>query len=157
MYRYVFSLSLSLWLACWAVAFAVLLAATAAIAAPETGPQGDWLTANRGGVVEIESCGAALCGRIVGIDRAPAEPMPTDVHGQSQCGLTIISGEKPDGPGTWLGEITDPRDGNSYQAKLWVDGRGNLRLRAFIGVPALGATQVWHRFAGHLDAACRFA
>jgi uncharacterized protein (DUF2147 family) len=121
---------------------------------PAASPLGTWLTANGHGVVSIEPCGGALCGRIVGIDRAPGEPMPTDVHGQPQCGLTIITNEKPETADSWLGEVTDPRDGNTYRAKLWVDERGNLRLRGYIGIPELGATQVWHRFNGHLTTDC---
>jgi uncharacterized protein (DUF2147 family) len=127
------------------------------LAAETTNPTGYWLTANGHGVVEIAQCGDALCGRIVGIDRGSAEPMPTDVHGDSQCGLTIIENEKPNADGTWLGKVIDPRDGIAWQAKLWLDDRGDLRLRGFIGVPALGATQVWHRFTGHLARECRLA
>jgi len=117
-------------------------------------PLGNWSTENGHGVISIAQCGDALCGWIVGIDRKATEPMPTDVHGQSQCGLNIISNERPEADGTWLGEITDPRDGGTYQAKLWVDGDGNLRLRGFIGIPQLGATQIWHPFTGHLTAGC---
>ena len=140
-----------------AVALTVGLLSLTAYATTEAGPQGDWLTENGRGVVQIERCGDALCGRIVGIDTGPAQSMPTDAAGHPQCGLTIISGEKPDDAGTWLGKITDPRDGDSYQAKLWVDPRGELRMRVFIGIPALGATQVWHRFTGRLSGDCRFA
>ena len=144
---------------CAAVVAIVLLAAPASAtpATPEAGPQGQWLTANGGGVIQIAPCGDSLCGRIVGLDLGPSEAVPTDVHGQSQCGLTIIANEKPDGDGTWLGEITDPRDGGTYRARLSVDGQGDLRLRVFIGIPVLGATQVWHRFTGQLAPACRIA
>jgi uncharacterized protein (DUF2147 family) len=98
--------------------------------------------------------GAAL---IVGIDRKATEPMPTDVEGHSQCGLTIITNERSQPDGTWLGLITDPRDGGVYRAKLWLDEQGNLRLRGFIGIPALGSTQTWHRFSGRLTDACGLA
>ena len=128
-----------------------------ASATPTTSPAGTWLTANGHGVIAIAQCGDALCGRIVGIDREPTEPMPTDVHGRSQCGLTIITNERPTGDGTWLGEITDPRDGSTYQAKLWLDEDGNLRLRGFIGIPMLGSTQIWRKFTGHLTADCALA
>jgi uncharacterized protein (DUF2147 family) len=136
---------------------AIGLAASSASAAPEGSPLGTWFTANGHGVVAIDRCGDALCGRIVGIERKPAEPMPTDVDGRPQCGLTIITNERPQVDGTWLGQVTDPRDGGVYQAKLWLDAQGNLRLRGFIGIPALGATQTWHRFNGHLTAACVLA
>ena len=138
-----------------ALAFGLMV--SAASATPVNSPVGSWLTANGHGVVAIAQCGDALCGRIVGIDREPTEPMPTDVHGRSQCGLTIITNERPTGDGTWLGEITDPRDGSTYQAKLWLDEDGNLRLRGFIGIPMLGSTQIWRKFTGHLTAECALA
>ena len=124
---------------------------------PMATPAGTWSTADGHGVVAIEPCGDAFCGRIVGIDRAPTEPMPTDVRGRSQCGLTIIKKEKPKADGTWVGVVTDPRDGATYDAMLWVDASGDLHLRGYIGIPALGATQTWRRFTGHLTAECGFA
>jgi len=139
------------------VMFAIGLSAPPALAASAGSPVGAWSTANGHGVVAITQCGDVLCGRIVGIDRAATEPMPTDVLGRPQCGLTIITNQKPQADGSWLGEITDPRDGGTYQAKLWVDDGGSLHLRGFIGIPQLGATQIWHRFTGRLAAECRLA
>ena len=118
-------------------------------------PVGTWTTANGHGVVDIEQCGDALCGRIVGIDRLAGDPMPTDVLGRPQCGLTIITNQKAKVDGKWWGQITDPRDGGTYQAMIWVDQGGDLNLRGFIGIPQLGATQIWHKFTGHLTNECR--
>jgi len=127
-------------------------------AAVQTGsPVGTWTTANGHGVVEIARCGDSLCGRIVGIDRSASEPMPTDVLGRPQCGLTIITNQRPRTDGTWRGEITDPRDGGTYQAIIWVNKGGDLNLRGFIGIPQLGATQIWHKFTGRLTYECRLA
>ena len=78
-------------LACCVAMLTLELSVLSASATPTTSPAGTWLTANGHGVVAIAQCGAALCGRIVGIDREPTEPMPTDVDGHSQCGLTIIT------------------------------------------------------------------
>lgn len=139
---------------CCAAILAMAFVALPASATAADSLLGTWLTASGHGVVAIASCGDALCGRIVGIDRAPGEPMPTDVHGRPQCGLTIITDERPRADNTWLGAVTDPRDGTTYQAKLWVDDGGNLHLRGFIGVPLLGATQIWHRYTGALTADC---
>jgi hypothetical protein len=58
---------------------------------------------------------------------------------------------------TWEGRITDPRDGKTYQAKLWVDATGNLHLRGFIGIPLLGSTQIWQKYNGSLTAECGLA
>ena len=142
---------------CSAAAFAITLIAASVSATPDANPIGMWSTENGHGVIAIVPCGEALCGRIVGIERAPTDPIPTDVNGRSQCGLTIITNEKPRADGTWLGQITDPRDGGTYQAKLWVDESGNLHLRGFIGTPLLGSTQIWRKYNGHLTAECGLA
>jgi uncharacterized protein (DUF2147 family) len=138
-----------------ATMIALALFAAPASATETAGPVGTWATPNGQGVIEIGRCGSALCGWIVGIERGPAEAIPTDAHGRSQCGLAILSDEKPATDGSWLGVVTDPRDGGTYQAKLWLDARGDLKLRGFIGIPQLGSTQTWHRFTGHLTAGCR--
>src|SRR5271165_5966211 len=119
-------------------------------------PVGAWLTEGGHGVIRIEPCPEGLCGAIVGIDRGPDEPMPTDVAGHSQCGLRIITSSADMQSGVSTGHITDPRDGKQYDAQLWVDGMGRLHLRGYIGVPLLGKTQVWKPFTGHFDADCRF-
>ena len=150
-----FRLVRSHWLAGGAALFALVLATATVSAAPSMNLQGYWLTANGHGVVQIARCGNEFCGRIVGIDRTAGEPMPTDAQGRPQCGLTIITTDSIDPAGIWHGEITDPRDGHSYQARLSVGPGGDLRLRVFIGLPELGATQVWHRFTGQLAADCR--
>jgi uncharacterized protein (DUF2147 family) len=83
--------------------------------------------------------------------------MPTDVNGRSQCGLTIITGERPRANGTWLGSVTDPRDGSTYHAELWMGDNGDLHLRGYLGIPLLGATQTWHRYTGGLTPDCGLA
>jgi uncharacterized protein (DUF2147 family) len=138
-------------------AFGLLMLAVPAGASAPPAPLGDWITANGHGVVNIALCGDALCGRIVGIERPPGTEVPTDAQGQPQCGLTIISGETPRPDGTWLGRITDPRDGSNYHAEIWVDGAGRLHVRGFVGIPLLGQTQIWHRFTGRLTPKCRIA
>jgi uncharacterized protein (DUF2147 family) len=125
-------------------------------AAQPSGPLGTWLTPDGDGVVAIEPCGEALCGRIVGVTRAPGEAMPVDVHGAPQCGLTIITDEKPVESGTWLGAVTDPRTGTTYRAKLWIGRDGNLRMRGFLVVPLLGETKTWRPYTGRLNADCAF-
>lgn len=120
-------------------------------------PFGEWTTQDGGGVIAIGWCGTALCGRIVGIKRAPGEQIPNDVHGRSQCGLTIITGGTPSRDGAWLARITDPRDGTQYHAELWVDERDWLHLRGFIGIPLLGRTEIWRPFTGRLTPECGVA
>jgi uncharacterized protein (DUF2147 family) len=136
-----------------ALPIAFLLSA-ADVAAPAI--LGKWLTESGHGVIEIVRCENAVCGSIVGIERTPSEPMPTDVTGRSQCGLTIIRDVTQAANNMWSGKITDPRDGATYNANLWVDNEGRLNLRGYIGIPLLGSTQVWSRFSGRIADNCRF-
>jgi uncharacterized protein (DUF2147 family) len=135
-----------------AIAFAI---GAVAREMPTAAPLGRWATADGSGVIQIGWCGATLCGRIIGIARPPGEPVPTDYQGRSQCGLIIITDQSPTQDGTWLGHVTDPRNGKRYQAELWVDDSGHLKLRGFVGIPLLGKTVTWNRFTGRVTADCR--
>ncbi len=118
---------------------------------------GSWLTQDGRGVVRIEACAQGLCGIIVGIARAPGDPMPIDSTGRPHCGMVIFTGTGARGEGTTTeGRITDPRDGRTYQAQLWRDAANRLHLRGYIGVPQLGVTRVWRPFIGHITTECRF-
>ena len=140
-----------------AIAFGISTSSAAREMPMEASPLGLWTTSNGDGVIEIGWCGESLCGRIVGIKRAPGAPMPTDYQGRSQCGLTIITGERPTQDGNWLGYVTNPRDGKQYQAEIWLDDEGRLKLRGFVGIPLLGRTETWQRFIGHLSGDCGVA
>lgn len=125
-------------------------------AAGQDGPVGRWLTQNKGAVIAIEPCGGMLCGRIVGISLDhPDDPLPTDNEGHSQCGLTIIRGGVPDGEQGWDIQITDPRNGKVYRARMRLDEQRRLRVRGYIGVPLLGHTEVWTPFHAAIGARCR--
>ena len=147
-------------LATWFLLIVVLgfvLFAQLASASVPGDPVGRWLTATNGGVVEIDHCGnTALCGRIVGItvDR-PTGPLPTDVHGRPQCGLTIITGAVPSGPSEWTGRIVNPKDGKVYSAQLLPHAYGHLQLRSYLGLPVFGRTVVWLPFDGRIADQCR--
>ena len=133
-----------------------LSSASAALRGDAGTPVGRWLTEGRDAVIDIESCGDALCGRIVGItlDR-PQAPIPTDHQGRSQCGLDIIQGAVPDGGGAWSARIVDPRDGSVYRATMRLDAQRRLHLRGYIGIPLLGRTQVWTPFERTVPENCR--
>jgi len=77
-------------------------------------PVGNWLTQDGRGVVRTEPCAQGLCGIIVGITRAPGDPMPTDYTGRPQCGLVIFTGAGGAEGVTTDGRITDPRNGRTY-------------------------------------------
>lgn len=141
-----------------ALCLLTLTAALPARAAPHDGgaPVGRWLTEDQGAVIDIGSCGDALCGRIVGITLdQPQDPIPTDYAGRSQCGLSIIQGVVPADDGAWSARIVDPRDGSVYRARLRLDSEHRLHLRGYVGIPLLGHTQVWTPFERSVPENCR--
>jgi uncharacterized protein (DUF2147 family) len=133
---------------------ALLLSIHASHAAPA--PTGLWLTHDRDGVVAVSACGNRLCARLVGffLDR-PDEKTPVDYRGISQCNLMLITDAWQVQPGLWKGHITDPRSGDVWDVELHLDPNGNLALRGFLGIPLLGRTQTWTRYAGTPPADCR--
>lgn len=120
-------------------------------------PLGTWLTATDKAVVRIIRCGHALCGEIAGLARPPGEPMPTDFAGRPQCGQVILHASGPNQSGAWMGRVTDPRDGESFGARLRIDNAGDLHLRGFLGIPLLGRTVIWHPYSGTLGTNCRMS
>jgi uncharacterized protein (DUF2147 family) len=100
---------------------------------------GKWLTESGHGVIEIVRCENAVCGSIVGIDRTPSEPMPTDITGRSQCGLTIPCDVTQAENNARYGNIVDPRDDATYHAKLWIDSEERLNLRGYVGIALLSS------------------
>lgn len=46
----------------------------------------------------------------------------------------------------WIdGEIYDPVHGKYYKSKMWFEKENVLRVRGYIGVPALGRTMTWKK------------
>jgi uncharacterized protein (DUF2147 family) len=121
-------------------------------------PEGDWLTQDRDGVISIARCGAAMCGEISGVSsfRADGSP-PRASNGASECHLRIVRDMVPGDDGRLHGTITDPRDGDVYQAEMWAAADGTLRLRGYILLPLLGQTQTWTRFAGSRSNDCHYS
>ena len=147
------------------VALIVLLAAALAPAvAAQTLPAaaraylGDWTTYNDAGteaqsVVRITEAGGVLRGRIVRILPTAQYPTPQfrcddcvgAYRGQDLRTVPLIEGMAWHGDEFAGGHITDPTNGKRYRGVLKLEGSDRLRVRGFIGVRALGRTQVWRR------------
>lgn len=119
-------------------------------------PVGLWLTQDRGGVVRVQPCGALLCGVIVGLSDWPKTGTKVDIHGRPQCHLTLIDGLRAGDDGRWHGSITNPEDGRTYGADVWVPADGVLRLRGYFGLSIFGVTQLWPAYRGAIREDCHF-
>ncbi len=108
------------------------------------GPVGYWFTEDLGGIVQIQPCGGdILCGTIIGLRDWPASGKRLDWRGNPQCGFALLRNLRPQDDGRWHGTVTNPEDGQTYTAEVWVPEDGILRLRGYIGLPILGSTQRW--------------
>jgi uncharacterized protein (DUF2147 family) len=142
----------------------VLGLTTASITAARPGlaasaePVGKWYAEGGAAVVEIGSCGDALCGRVVWL-RSPLDEDGCELRDKSNpdpslrnrrvVGLQILDGlvaSDQNRAVSWTGgTIYDPVSGNSYRCRLELDGHDRLQLRGYIGIPLIGRTATWTR------------
>jgi uncharacterized protein (DUF2147 family) len=137
-------------------------------------PQGVWLTEGRDAAVAITPCAGddwlLLCGRIVWLQDATDEsgrprrdarnPDPAR-RSRPLCGLVVMGGLRPSGPDSWDGgSVYNPQDGRIYSGDMALLADTTLRVRAYLGVPFFGQTQVWTRAersaAGIVEYNCRY-
>jgi uncharacterized protein (DUF2147 family) len=135
--------------------FLLALLAAAPVGASNPTPVGVWLHANGRIEVEIAPCGDRLCGKLVWFkwpNDAQGRPLvdlknpAPKLRKRPLLGLTILTGLRSAGDGTWEdGTIYNPDDGITYEALMSFAGDGNLRVRAYVMFPFLGETQIWTR------------
>ncbi|KTD30193.1 MULTISPECIES: DUF2147 domain-containing protein [Legionella] len=118
-------------------------------------PVGTWTTIDdktgqKRAIVHISESKGMLTGTIADVfpqpgDTGLCEKCPGQFQGKPVKGLTFVWGLKDKGDGVWDGgQILDPKSGKIYRAKMTLEGN-KLYVRGYIGVSALGRTQVWVR------------
>ena len=131
----------------------LLLAGLALAGAPQQADSvvGQWKTETRGGIVEIQRCGASICGRIVSSDALRTNPNLKDANngnaalrGRPLRGLQILGGFKLQGQGWYGGKIYNAEDGKTYNAEITLAGPNQLKLRGCVFKPFC-KTQTWTR------------
>ena len=116
---------------------------------------GRWMTANNESIVEIYKDNSLYYGRFVWFAdpmNEKGKPLRDDKNpdpakrNRSLMGMTFMFGFDWDGKGKWThGRIYNPQDGRTYSAQLQMKEKNLLGLRGYIGLPALGRTEVWKR------------
>ncbi len=122
-----------------------------------SGVEGLWTTSKGDAVFEIAEKAGVVNGRLVWVkDRAGvAGAKLKDVHNPDPKkrrdflrGQFLMKGFKavPGRPREWSGgTIYDPETGKTYQARLRLKDDATMELRGYIGIPALGRSDVWKR------------
>ena len=138
-----------------ALAVASSLASFVLHAEPAHG--GRWITESGNLEVEIAPCGDALCGTVTrslanrsmragGQEMAPADQRPA-------LGMVILTGLRDGGDDTLRGEIYNRENAKTYSVRLSMDGPQQLLVRAYVGLPLFGKTQIWRRAEANAAAA----
>jgi uncharacterized protein (DUF2147 family) len=71
---------------------------------------------------------------------------PEPQHGHTLQGLDVIWGMKENGDYLNGGQILDPSNGHVYSCELHLLDKGKqLQVKAFVGLPMFGETQIWQR------------
>jgi uncharacterized protein (DUF2147 family) len=117
---------------------------------------GVWTPEERDSEIEIAICeGGKICGRIIslteplneeGTERLDINNKDASLWSRPIMGLELLTGFAADGETKWKGgRIYNPRDGKTYKSTLTLNADGTLKVRGYIGIPALGQTQLWSR------------
>ncbi|PSQ99842.1 MAG: DUF2147 domain-containing protein [Bacteroidetes bacterium QS_9_68_14] len=144
------------------IALLLAFGASGTLAQPAASPVGQWRTIDdesgqARSIVEIYEKDGALRGKVVEILRASDEAQRNS-EGQVICtacegerknqpveGMVILWGLEKDGDEWTGGNIIDPENGNTYSAKMGLDGADRLDVRGYRGVSLFGRTQTWQR------------
>ena len=125
--------------------------ALAGAATPADGVVGMWRTGTRNGVVEIQKCGASICGRLVTSELLRTQPDLKDVKNANTAlrtrplkGLLLLSGFTSDGSAWSGGQIYNADDGKTYKATVTPINANQIKVRGCVFVPFC-KTQTWVR------------
>jgi uncharacterized protein (DUF2147 family) len=126
-----------------------MLAAAAAVS-PDAAI-GRWRTQTRNGIVEIERCGASICGKLVSSDGLRTNPNMLDINnkdaslrGRRLMNLQVLGGFTR-GDAEWSGgTIYNGEDGGTYKATVTPIDADHLKVRGCIVWP-LCKSQTWTR------------
>ena len=100
-------------------------------------------------VIEIYEQGGKLHGRVTklldGATYTTCDRCPGDQKGKPLVGMTIIHDLVKTPTGGTDGKVMDPNNGKTYDCYVELVSPDRLKLRGYIGVSALGRSQIWHR------------
>lgn len=114
---------------------------------------GIWLTEKGDARIRITTCGAGICGKVIGL-REPVDPdtgkpatdnkNPNPALAQRPVvGLNLFNDMRATGPASWAGRIYNADDGQFYASKVMLQGPARLRVEGCVG--ALCGGETWSK------------
>ncbi len=147
----------------WIVALVTLALGTLSFTSPTQDSKGDeligvWEPSNGRARVKIDRIGNKYYGRIVWLiepnDPETGEPKTDKNNPDPELQNVPLKGYRMlkdfvyQADGTWAeGTIYDPLNGSTYSCVITMTDKNTLDIRGYIGVQALGRTDVWKRLA----------
>lgn len=109
---------------------------------------GVWLTQKEKGKFSIFERDGKYYGVLIwgeNPDKLDTENPDESLRSRKLVGSEILSGFVWDGEEWVDGEIYDPREGETYSCKMWLEDKNTLKIRGFVGVSLFGRTVTWTR------------
>ena len=144
----------------WGICSLLLINCGLALAMPpaeSNSPIGTWKTIDdktgrSKSIVQISEQDGELTGKVLEVLESPAGPHPLcklcdgERKDQPVEGMVILWGAKRNGASWSDGQILDPENGKIYRVTLTLlDDGQKLEVHGYIGVSAIGRSQVWQR------------
>jgi len=109
-------------------------------------PIGDWLVGDGNATVRIRSCGAALCGVVASTQSPPGRdtknPDPAKRR-RSVIGIEVLSNMRPSGENSWAGTSYNAEDGQTYAARMSMQGDRTLRIQGCVPNGGICGSETW--------------
>ena len=100
-------------------------------------------------IIEIFEKDEKLYGKVVqflaGATYTHCDRCPGELKGKPLIGMIIIRDLTKTPNGGVNGKVMDPNNGKTYSCFIELENPDKLKLRGYIGMPALGRTQFWYR------------
>ncbi|WP_298688317.1 DUF2147 domain-containing protein [uncultured Sphingomonas sp.] len=129
----------------------LLLAALLAATPSADTAVGTWRSPTKNAIIDVEKCGASLCGHLVSSDGIKADPGLKDVNNKDPKlqsrplkGSLMLSGFRRDGNDWVDGSVYNGNDGRTYGGKITIIDANSIKLRGCVFVP-LCKTETWTR------------
>ncbi len=111
-------------------------------------PVGDWRVGDGNATVRISKCGAALCGIVASTASPPGRdsknPDPAKRR-RSVIGIQVLSNMRPAGANSWTGTSYNAEDGQTYNARMSMQGERTMQLQGCVPNGGLCGSETWTR------------